>query len=109
VHVSAPYTGTEERIHAEVCDDVCRHAEQALWAAVTHRAWADYLEDARDAKPAERPEAWAEAGLFLFSQSGSWATSREVVCLAAGLDPDALRAKAMALAECHWFPLVASG
>ena len=82
---------------------------QALWAAVTHRAWADYLEDARDAKPAERPEAWAEAGLFLFSQSGSWATSREVVCLAAGLDPDALRAKAMALAECHWFPLVANG
>jgi len=32
-----------------------------------------------------------------------------VVCLAAGLDPDALRAKAMALAECHWFPLVANG
>jgi|RhiMethySRZTD1v2_1073278.scaffolds.fasta_scaffold40393_9 hypothetical protein len=63
----------------------------------------------RDAKPAERHEAWAEAGLFPFCQSGSCATSREVVCLAAGLDPDALREKAMALAECHWFPLVASG
>ena len=92
----------------EIDADVCRHAEQALWAAVIHRAWIDYFEDARDAKPAERHEAWAEAGLFPF-KSGSCATSREVVCLAAGLDPDALRAKAMALAECHWFPLVANG
>jgi len=28
----------------EIDADVCRHAEQALWAAVIHRVWADYFD-----------------------------------------------------------------
>src|SRR6185503_8772841 len=91
--------GNEEHTHAEVEADVCRHAEQALWAAVIHRAWADYFEDARDAKPEDRKLARAEARLFLFSEGGNWAKSRELVCLCVGIDADALREKAKAMAR----------
>lgn len=37
-----------------------------------------------------------EAELFLFSDSGAWAASREAWCYLAGIDPDALVAEAKA-------------
>src|SRR4029079_3841703 len=97
----------------EIDADIARHAERHLWAAVIHRAWADYFEDARDAKPADRRLVRIEARLFLLSQRGNWAASRELVCLSAGIDADALRERAAAWDRwrwCRWLlPLAANG
>jgi len=42
--VNGHYIGRETPMQEEIDADVCRHAEQALWAAVIHRVWADYFD-----------------------------------------------------------------
>ena len=74
--------------------------ERQLWCAVIQTAWDDYfapilthdwLQELREQMIAKR-EAW----LFLTKTVGEWAESREDVCNAAGIDPDALRERFLA-------------
>lgn len=43
----------------------------------------------------ERRQARDDARSFLFDKTGPWAQSREDICYAAGVDPDAFREQAM--------------
>jgi hypothetical protein len=64
---------------------------RALWASVIQTAWADALGTNSGARPYERGEARS----FLLSQGGEWAKAREFCCSLAGLDPDAVRERAL--------------
>jgi hypothetical protein len=67
--------------------------EKQMWCAVVQIAWDDYFAKRPSWKQGIRD--WEknrrEARLFLTKNGGEWRRSREDVCSAAGIDPDALR------------------
>lgn len=73
--------------------------EKQLWCAVIQSAWDDYLAP----RPSERwrqgfldwQKNYREARCFLTKLGGEWAQSRNDICSAAGIDPDALREAAL--------------
>jgi hypothetical protein len=84
--------------------------DTALWCAVIDQALRDYfvrwnkddLEGLRESTDENRDNLIAyhqrirqDAERFLFEPVGGWARSRREVCIAAGVDPDWLREKAI--------------
>jgi hypothetical protein len=65
--------------------------ERRLWCDVILQAWHDYFSVAANITTEQR----VEAALFLTALDGDWATSRRDICVAAGIDPDLLRERAL--------------
>jgi hypothetical protein len=68
-------------------DDGLPDAERKLWIAVIAAAWTDFFESKSAVSATDRDEA----GKFLFNERGAWATSRALICDAAGICADRLR------------------
>lgn len=64
--------------------------EKRLWCEVIERAWHDYF----SISPIDTNDR-LEAALFLTALDGEWAMSRRDICVAAGIDPDLLRERAL--------------